>query len=330
MEDLHYYELLAKTYPSIQDAAAEIINLKAILHLPKGTEHFLSDIHGEYDAFAHMIKSGSGVIKDKIEENFPTYSKAEKDLLATLIYYPKHKLDVLAKEGKLTDDFYRRTISDIIEIAKITTSKYTISKVRKAIDPKFSYIIEELLQKKKVTYKLWLYLFWQIITFVMAYFLFETGYGYISNYKCLSIMCKYLVYNVSCNIVFSEGGMVWILLGVLFYYSRGKIKYLYPAFVCVYALMDIYCIPARIAVRLQYYKLDILYDIVKYCAAMFHYDVRFIYEPSFVGNYQWMMIFSLIFFILYNGKYGKGLKKLFYIYYPAHIVILFFIGKILC
>ncbi len=191
-------------------------------------------------------------------------------------------------------------------------------------------IIEELLQKKKVTYKLWLYLFWQIITFVMAYFLFETGYGYISNYKCLSIMCKYLVYNVSCNIVFSEGGMVWILLGVLFYYSRGKIKYLYPAFVCVYALMDIYCIPARIAVRLQYYKLDILYDIVKYCAAMFHYDVRFIYEPSFVGNYQWMMIFSLIFFILYNGKYGKGLKKLFYIYYPAHIVILFFIGKILC
>ena len=152
MEDLHYYELLAKTYPSIQDAAAEIINLKAILHLPKGTEHFLSDIHGEYDAFAHMIKSGSGVIKDKIEENFPTYSKAEKDLLATLIYYPKHKLDVLAKEGKLTDDFYRRTISDIIEIAKITTSKYTISKVRKAIDPKFSYIIEELLQSHSYTF----------------------------------------------------------------------------------------------------------------------------------------------------------------------------------
>ena len=152
MEDLHYYELLAKTYPSIQDAAAEIINLKAILHLPKGTEHFLSDIHGEYDAFAHMIKSGSGVIKDKIEENFPNYSKEEKDLLATLIYYPKHKLDVLAKEGKLTDDFYRRTISDIIEIAKITTSKYTISKVRKAIDPKFSYIIEELLQSHSYTF----------------------------------------------------------------------------------------------------------------------------------------------------------------------------------
>lgn len=189
-------------------------------------------------------------------------------------------------------------------------------------------IIEELVQKKKVTYKIWLYLLWQVIIYVLAYFLFDVGYGFISNYKCLLMLCRYLVYNASCSILFSEGGMAWILLGVLFYYGKEKIRYLYPAYVCVYSLMDIYCIPARIAVRLEYYKLDILYDIVKICAAMFQYDVRFIYEPSLMRNYQWMMIFSMPILMLYNGKYGKGIKKLFYIYYPAHIVILFFIGKL--
>ena len=151
-KDLSYFKLLAKSYPTIQDAAIEIINLKAILHLPKGTEHFLSDIHGEYDAFSHMIKSGSGEIKEKINENFPQYSDKEKAALATIIYYPKEKLDLLAKQNELSNEFYRKTISDMIEIAKITSSKYTLSKVRKAISPKFIYIIEELLQSHSYTY----------------------------------------------------------------------------------------------------------------------------------------------------------------------------------
>ena len=99
--DLNYLKLLSRSYPTISSASSEIINLNAYLHLPKGTEHFLSDIHGEFDAFNHIIKSGSGVIKDKINEFLTSFSESEKDLIATVIYYPYEKLDLLAKENKL-------------------------------------------------------------------------------------------------------------------------------------------------------------------------------------------------------------------------------------
>ncbi len=143
---LEYLKLLSKSYPSIQSAATEIINLKSILNLPKSTEHFLSDIHGEYDSFIHMLNSGSGVIKDKIVESFPDYSDEEKDLLATIIYYPVEKLDYLRSIGKINKKFYHQTLSDLIDIVKITASKYTRSKVRKSMSNDFSYIIEELMQ----------------------------------------------------------------------------------------------------------------------------------------------------------------------------------------
>lgn len=190
-------------------------------------------------------------------------------------------------------------------------------------------ISDELLHKKKCTHKIFAYLLYQILTFALAYFLLNIPYTTIKNYGCLSILPKYLVYNVSCNIIFSEGGLEWVFLGVLFYYYRRKVKYVYPVYVCFFSLLDIYCIPARIAIRLQYYGRNILYYIVKISAALFQYDVRFVSEPSFIKNYQWMMIFSLPFFMLYNGRYGRGFKKLFYIYYPVHIAILFLIGNIL-
>lgn len=105
-KNLAYLKLLSESYPTIQSAATEIINLKAILNLPKGTEYFLSDIHGEYDAFTHLMNSASGVIKDKINEALPEVSEEEKNLLATIIYYPKEKLDYLQSKGKLNNEFY--------------------------------------------------------------------------------------------------------------------------------------------------------------------------------------------------------------------------------
>lgn len=150
-KDLEYYKLLAKGFPTMLDAATEIINLKAILHLPKATEQYLSDIHGEYDAFSHMVRSASGTIRDKIAEAFPNKSKEDLDLLATIIYYPEEKLDLLKKENKINDSFLTETIFGLVEVAKVVTSKYTISKVRKAISPKFVYIIEELIQSHSYT-----------------------------------------------------------------------------------------------------------------------------------------------------------------------------------
>ena len=94
--DIDYLKLLSKSFPSITKANTEIINLNAILHLPKGTEHFLSDIHGEFEAFAHFIRSGSGVIKDKIDEFLDDYTEEEKKRITTIIYYPKEKLDYLS------------------------------------------------------------------------------------------------------------------------------------------------------------------------------------------------------------------------------------------
>lgn len=141
-----YLQVLANSYPTIKSASTEIINLNAILNLPKGTEHFISDIHGEYDMFSHILFSGSGVIKDKIDENFLDYDSDHKDLLATIIYYPQEKLEQLELEGRLSDDFFHFILLDLVKIARIVGSKYTRSKVRKAINPQFAYITEELLE----------------------------------------------------------------------------------------------------------------------------------------------------------------------------------------
>ena len=149
--DINYLKLLSKSYPSISKATSEIINLNAILHLPKGTEHFLSDIHGEYEAFAHFLRSGSGVIKDKIDEFLVDYSEEEKNLIATIIYYPKEKLDHLFNIGVLNDNLYKRIIYALIDIAKVCASKYSRLKVRKKIKEEYQYIIEELLHAHEFT-----------------------------------------------------------------------------------------------------------------------------------------------------------------------------------
>ncbi|MCR8745377.1 fructose-1,6-bisphosphatase [Romboutsia lituseburensis] len=146
--ELKYLKLLAKQYPSISKASTEIINLEAILNLPKGTEHFITDIHGEYEPFVHVLKNGSGVIKRKIEELFSsTMRDSEKKALATLVYYPEQKLDLIIKEEENIDDFYRINIYRLIELCKYASSKYTRSKVRKLLPEDFRYIIEELLHE---------------------------------------------------------------------------------------------------------------------------------------------------------------------------------------
>ena len=145
---LKYLKLLSKQYSTKSKASAEIINLKAILNLPKGTEHFLSDIHGEYEPFVHVLKNASGVVKRKIEELFGnTMIECERKRLATIVYYPEQKLDLIEKEEtqEEIEDFYRITIHRLIELLRYCSSKYTRSKVRKFLPQDFRYIIEELL-----------------------------------------------------------------------------------------------------------------------------------------------------------------------------------------
>ena len=142
--DLRYLKSLAKRYPTIASAATEIINLQAILSLPKGTEHFITDIHGVYDL--HVIKNGSGAIRRKIEDEFGnTFSMADKKAMAALIYYPELKLEQVAKSGENMEDWYRVTIYRLIHICRNAASKYTRSKVRKALPKDFAYVIEELI-----------------------------------------------------------------------------------------------------------------------------------------------------------------------------------------
>lgn len=143
---LKYLTLLSEKFPTIQAVCTEIINLAAIMNLPKGTEHFMSDIHGEYHAFLHIMNNCSGVIREKIEMIFEgRLSEAEQRGLRTLIYYPKEKLRRLRAEGKITPKWYRETLREMIEIARVLSSKYTRSKVRKAMPKEFGYIIDELL-----------------------------------------------------------------------------------------------------------------------------------------------------------------------------------------
>lgn len=149
-DDVKYLKLLSKQYPTISSASTEIINLEAILNLPKATEHFLSDIHGEYESFTHMLKNASGVIKRKIDDIFGnSLLESEKASLATLIYYPEEKLNLVKQSSEDLENWYRLTLFHLIELCKAVSSKYTRSKLRKAIPSDFAYVIEELLQEQR-------------------------------------------------------------------------------------------------------------------------------------------------------------------------------------
>ena len=144
-----YLKRLSELYPTIAKASTEIINLQAILNLPKGTEHFLTDIHGEYQAFSHVLKNGSGSVRRKIEDVFGnTVSSRDKQALATLIYYPGEKMERIRKSEENLEDWYKITLYRLIEVCKCAASKYTRSKVRKALPAEFSYVIEELITEK--------------------------------------------------------------------------------------------------------------------------------------------------------------------------------------
>lgn len=147
--EMMYLKTLAVQYPTIAAASTEIINLQAILSLPKGTEHFLTDIHGEYEQFNHVLKNCSGSVRSKIDEEFGnTLSSKDKKALATLIYYPQEKLELVLKEEDNIEDWYKITLHRLVQITKRVSSKYTRSKVRKALPKDFAYIIEELITEK--------------------------------------------------------------------------------------------------------------------------------------------------------------------------------------
>lgn len=146
--DLRYLQLLSRSFPTIADASTEIINLEAILNLPKGTEHFLSDVHGEYEAFIHVLRNASGAIKRKVNEIFSTtLRESEKKELCTLIYYPEAKLELVKAKEKEIDDWYMIRLNQLVRVCRNVSSKYTRSKVRKALPREFSYIIQELLHE---------------------------------------------------------------------------------------------------------------------------------------------------------------------------------------
>lgn len=148
--EIKYLKLLSRSYPTVAKAATEIINLKAILNLPKGTEHFLSDVHGEYSAFEQVIRNGSGVVKRKIRDIFgDILTEKEINSLSTLVYYPEQKLDVITQETDDLETVYRTTLYRLIKISQYVSSKYTRSKVRKAIPQDFAYILEELLNENQ-------------------------------------------------------------------------------------------------------------------------------------------------------------------------------------
>ncbi len=148
-EFVRYLERLSEIYPTIDKASTEIINLQSILNLPKGTEHFLSDLHGEYAAFSHVLRNGSGAVRKKIDDVFGhTLSQKDKRELASLIYYPRQKIDYLKTLEQDTENWYKITLYRLIEICKVVSSKYTRSKVRKALPPAYAYVIEELITEK--------------------------------------------------------------------------------------------------------------------------------------------------------------------------------------
>ncbi len=159
MRDLDYLKLLAKEYPTVRLACSEIINLRAIMGLPKGTEYFFSDLHGEYEAFLHLLKSSSGIIREKIRQTFGYIIPEEEQMeLANLIYYPDRAMNKMTLAGKNTEDWQKVTIYRLVRICKEVSSKYTRSKVRKKMPLEFTYAIDELLhvddndENKKVYY----------------------------------------------------------------------------------------------------------------------------------------------------------------------------------
>ena len=146
--DLRYLKLLARDFPTISSVTTEIINLEAILHLPKPTEHFLADLHGENEAFQHVLRNASGNIKRKVKELFGNTLR-EKEIrdLCTLIYYPKQKLELVKQNDTNLADYYQTTLNQLIAVCRNVSSKYTRSKVRKSLPKEFAYIIEELLHE---------------------------------------------------------------------------------------------------------------------------------------------------------------------------------------
>ncbi|MDC7955702.1 fructose-bisphosphatase class III [Fusobacterium simiae] len=149
--EIKYLELLSKTFKNIAETSTEIINLQAIMNLPKGTEHFMTDIHGEYEAFNHVLRNGSGTIRNKIEEAYgDSLTENEKKELATIIYYPKEKIELMQNRDNFNADRWMiNIIYRLIEVCKVVCSKYTRSKVRKAMTKDFEYILQELLYEKK-------------------------------------------------------------------------------------------------------------------------------------------------------------------------------------
>ena len=146
MRDLAYLKLLAKEYPTVKEATSEIVNLTAICSLPKGTEYFFSDLHGEYEAFIHLLRSSSGITREKIKETFGHLIPEEEQVqLANLIYYPERNLARMMKQGHYTEDWQKITIYRLVQSCKEVSSKYTRSKVRKKMPQEFAYIIDELL-----------------------------------------------------------------------------------------------------------------------------------------------------------------------------------------
>lgn len=147
--DIRFLRLLAQSFPTIADASTEIINLQAILNLPKGTEHFLADLHGEYKSFQHVLRNASGNIKRKVNDIFGNeLREAEKKELCTLIYYPEEKLELVKANETDLDDWYHITIHQLVRVCRDVSSKYTRSKVRKSLPKDFSYIIQELLHER--------------------------------------------------------------------------------------------------------------------------------------------------------------------------------------
>lgn len=147
-KDIRYLSLLALSFPTIASASTEIINLEAIMNLPKGTEHFLTDLHGEYEAFLHVLKNASGTVKRKVNEIFGnTLRDADKKDLCTLIYYPKEKLRLVKDQEDNIEEWYNITLNHLVKVCQSVSSKYTRSKVNKALPKDFSYIIQELLHE---------------------------------------------------------------------------------------------------------------------------------------------------------------------------------------
>ncbi len=150
-EDMRYLQLLSHSFPTIAHASTEIINLEAILNLPKGTEHFLADLHGEYEAFQHVLRNASGAIKRKVNEIFgQTLRESEKKELCTLIYYPEQKLELVKAAETDLEDWYVITLNQLVRVCQNVSSKYTRSKVRKSLPKEFSYIIQELLHESSM------------------------------------------------------------------------------------------------------------------------------------------------------------------------------------